>query len=67
MEINGVEMDEKVEIDGGEDITGRWTESWWGRYSVNKQTNMKLSSSIGFVFTVELRNVSEVKMCHRLF
>ena len=23
--------DEKVEIDGGEDITGRWTESWWGR------------------------------------
>ena len=36
-------------------------------YSVNKQTNMKLSSSIGFAFTVELRNVSEVKMCRRLF
>jgi len=36
-------------------------------YSVNKQTNMKLSSSIGFAFTVELRNVSEVKMCRELF
>ena len=33
----------------------------------NKQTNMKLSSSIGFAFTVELRNVREVKMCRRLF
>ena len=31
VEMDGLKMDEKVGIDGGEDITGRWTESWWGR------------------------------------
>ena len=31
VEMDGLKMDKKVEIDGGEDITGRWTESWWGR------------------------------------
>ena len=31
VEMDGLKMDKNVEVDGGEDISGRWTESWWGR------------------------------------
>ena len=31
VEMDGIKIDGKVEIDGGEDITGRWTETWRGR------------------------------------
>ena len=30
VEMNGIETNEKVEIDYGEDITGRWTENLGG-------------------------------------
>ena len=29
--MDGLKIDEKVEIDGEEDLTGRWTETWRGR------------------------------------
>ena len=31
VELDGIKIDGKVEIDGEEDITGRWTETWRGR------------------------------------
>ena len=31
LELDGIKIDVKVEIDGEEKITGRWTETWRGR------------------------------------
>ena len=48
VETDEIETNEKVKIDYGEDITGRWTENLEG--GDNRETskrNMKLSCSIG--------------------
>ena len=55
-------------IDRGEDTTGRRTKNLeGGDIRQTSKRNMKLSSSIGFMFTDKSLDVAEVKMCRRLF